>query len=320
MTPERPHNPELERHELIAYAQTFLPRFDRYSRQNNDGSYSAIPEPISMDILRQHVNGTLTLGAYALNVRNEAQWICFDADTDEEWRGLWEMASELKAEHAPSYLEPSQRGGHLWLFLSEPLSGQDARRFARQLAAEQDIPTVEIYPKQDTLRTGPGSLVRLPLGIHRKANHRYHLVDLTGEPLAPTIRDQMRVLAHPERVSASYVELVLNLAAEPKPVPSPLAYEGKTIRIASGEVSEQIKSRISVYEFVSQFIEINRDGRGLCPFHDDHHMSFSVHRERNFWQCFATQCNKGYTIIDFWMYWRNIGFKNAVKELAAILL
>ena len=116
-----------------------------------------------MDILRQHVNGTLTLGAYALNVRNEAQWICFDADTDEEWRGLWEMATDLKAEHTPSYLEPSQRGGHLWLFLSEPLSGQDARRFARQLAAEQDLPSVEIYPKQDTLRTGPGSLVRLPL-------------------------------------------------------------------------------------------------------------------------------------------------------------
>jgi CHC2 zinc finger len=320
MTPERLHNPELERHELMAYGQTFLSRFDRYSRQNNDGSYSAIPESISLDTLRQHFNGTLTLGAYALNVKNEAKWVCFDADNDEEWRGLWEMAEDLKGEHVPSYLEPSQRGGHLWLFLSEPLSGQDARRFARQLMTEQDLRTVEIYPKQDTLRTGPGSLVRLPLGIHRKANHRYHLVDLSGEPIAPTIRDQIRILANPERVPASFVDLVLQLAPEPKPVPSPPSFEGKTITISGSEVSEQIKSRISVYDFVSQFMEINRDGRGLCPFHDDHHMSFSVHKERNFWRCFATHCNKGYTVIDFWMYWRNISFKKAVKELYALLL
>ena len=83
MTPERSPHPELERHVLMAYAQTFLLRFDRYSRQNNDGSYSAIPEPISMDILRQHVNGTVTLGAYALNAKSEAKWVCLDADNDD---------------------------------------------------------------------------------------------------------------------------------------------------------------------------------------------------------------------------------------------
>ncbi|MEZ4671444.1 MAG: CHC2 zinc finger domain-containing protein [Anaerolineae bacterium] len=320
MSLERLPNAELNRRELSPYAQTFLSRIDRFARQNRDGSYSAIPEAVNMDILQQHIAGTVTLGAYALNTTSEAKWVCLDADTDTEWHRLRNMAQELKDEHVPNYLEPSLRGGHLWLFLPEPLAGQEARRFARQLLYEQDLPTVEIYPKQDRLRTGPGSLVRLPLGVHRKANHRYHFVDLSGEPIAPTIREQIRILARPERVPRSFVELVLSLSPEPQPIPYPPPFEGKTLTISGGEVSEQIKSRISVYDFVSQFMEINRDGRGLCPFHDDHHMSFSVHRERNFWRCFATHCNKGYTVIDFWMYWRNISFRQAVKELAASLL
>ncbi len=59
-------------------------------------------------------------------------------------------------------------------------------------------------------------------------------------------------------------------------------------------------------------------GRGRCPFHDDQVASFGVNDAENFWHCFA--CNRGGSIIDFWMEWRECDFKTALKELAGMLL
>src|SRR5438105_10137119 len=96
-----------------------------------------------------------------------------------------------------AYRELSRRGGHLWLF-PPPTTGTDIRRFAKQLLIQHKIPEkrgnapgIEIYPKQDVLVTGPGSLVRLPLGIHRVTSKRYSFITADGKPLAPTVREQM---------------------------------------------------------------------------------------------------------------------------------
>jgi hypothetical protein len=328
--PENQFSPELNRYDVLAFAQTFMPRFDCYPRQHTEtGKYYVTYHEVTIDLLRSHVSGKrhpelgyVTLGAYALDKNSRASWVCFDADDEEEWQGLRQLAGDLKQEHIPSYLEPSRRGGHLWLFFPEPLPGRDARRFAKQLLWEQDLPNIEVYPKQDELRTGPGSLVRLPLGIHWRADppKRYHFIDTNGKPTAPTIREQLRLLANPECIPPSFVDIILALAPESHPLPFPLLVKEKTFQAAGEEVSDRIKNSISVYDFVSQFIQLDRGGKALCPFHDDHEESFSVHRERNFWRCFATHCDKGYTVIDFWMYWRGIDFKQAVKELAAMLL
>jgi DNA primase len=83
-------------------------------------------------------------------------------------------------------------------------------------------------------------------------------------------------------------------------------------------VSERIKAAVSVRQFVSQYVELSEDGKGLCPFHDDQVSSFSVDDERNYWHCFA--CGTGGSIIDFWMQWRQCNFKAVISELAAMLL
>jgi hypothetical protein len=311
-------NPELNHDLLVAYAEVFLPRYDRYPLQSRNGSYFAVEEAVTSNLLKQHLYGEVTLGAYALNQQSQANWTCFDADDETEWQGLLSLTHELSEAQVPSYLEPSRRGGHLWLFFPEPLTGQDTRRFAKQLLSEKHLTSVEVYPKQDALKTGPGSLVRLPLGIHRKVNHRYHFVTLSGQPIAPSIRGQVQMLAYPKRIPSTFVERVLSLAPEPRPLPSPPSFEGKTIRIVGDEVSDRIKNRITVYDFVGQFVQLDRGGRGLCPFHDDHRESFSVDQGRNYWHCFAG-C-KGQTVIDFWMQWQNVNFKQAVKELATMLL
>ena len=71
-------------------------------------------------------------------------------------------------------------------------------------------------------------------------------------------------------------------------------------------------------EFVGRYVDLSSNGSGLCPFHNDHVESFSVHHDRNFWKCFA--CGKSGSIVDFWMYYRDCDFNTAVKQLAGMLL
>ena len=79
----------------------------------------------------------------------------------------------------------------------------------------------------------------------------------------------------------------------------------------------EIKAAISVRDFVSQYVELSPSGRGLCPFHDDHHPSFNVNDEENYWYCFA--CEKGGSIINFWMQWNGYDYVTAVLDLSSLL-
>lgn len=83
-------------------------------------------------------------------------------------------------------------------------------------------------------------------------------------------------------------------------------------------MSERLKAIVTVREFVGSYVELSREGRGLCPFHDDQVVSFSVNDEENYWHCFA--CDMGGSIIDFWMQWRQCDFPQALRELADKLL
>ncbi|MCA9911663.1 MAG: hypothetical protein KC519_23570 [Anaerolineae bacterium] len=94
-------------------------------------------------------------------------------------------------------------------------------------------------------------------------------------------------------------------------------------RIVGATPSERIKNRISVHDFVSQYVELDRNGKGLCPFHDDHVYSFGVNVQGNYWHCFAG-CGGG-SVIDFWMRWRKLNgqddsFTATITDLAKMLL
>ena len=65
-------------------------------------------------------------------------------------------------------------------------------------------------------------------------------------------------------------------------------------------------------------IELDAGGRGLCPFHDDHHPSFNVYLDSNgseiwLWKCFT--CNISGTVIDFVMRKEEISLEEAVRRL-----
>ncbi len=330
MNPERPARVELDRGLVVAYGATFIPRDDLYPLQLEDGSYIVIKRTLHPDLIAAHLKGLITIGAYALDPESQAQWLCCDADDAETWAGVQDMARALTEQDIPAYLELSRRGGHLWLF-TPPLPGVDARRLGRQLLAEHKLEGIELYPKQDALRTGPGAFVRLPLGRHRLSGRRYHFVTLAGQPLAPSVREQVKLLSRPDRVPGAFIDAVLSRAPPARPVsPSrPFAPQveqakrGRRKKKRQGTLSERLKAQVSVYDFVSQYVALNADGRGHCPFHDDAHKSFSVHKELNFWVCFAG-CGGG-SLIDFAMKWREAhgedgSFTATVTALAGMLL
>lgn len=303
---------ELE-HFADGIGETFIQRWDLHARQLDDGRYICIRKPLRAGHLLAHLKGELTLGAYVLDHSSQARYFAIDADDEDEMKKLANMKTSLAREGVPSYLERSRRGGHLWMFFPWAVPGKEARQFGHGLLKIYDLEGIELFPKQDQCQGGPGSLIRLPFGIHRKSGKRYGFITAAGEPIAATLSEQIRILSAPERVPESMFEAYRAVMLEKPQEPALQALSG-----AEETLSAQIKSRVTAYEFIRQYVDLSPSGRGLCPFHDDHHESFSVNLENNYWNCFAG-CGGG-SIIDFWMKLQDCDFATAVKQLAEQLL
>jgi hypothetical protein len=300
----------------LALAKRFVQRWDLYARQLADGRYICVHETLGVDQILSHLRGEITLGAYLLDEESRARFIVLDADDVGSWQRLGHLADALARKEVPVYLEGSSRGGHLWLFFAQKVSGRDARAFGHGLLAAHEIEGVELFPKQDELASGPGSLIRMPFGVHWRSGRRYAFYTPDGVPLAPSVRAQIDALGAAEPVPGAGLETYRSFIP---PKPALAAREPK--EAPTGTVSERIKASVTVLEFVSRYVELKPVGSGalgLCPFHDDHNPSFGVNDEENYWNCFAG-CGGG-SVIDFWMKWQTCDFKTAVKELAGMFL
>src|SRR5712692_5081900 len=162
----RPH-PETGRHHY------FRPKAGR------DGEPASLTEPI----VREHLEGRITIGLYALNpVTQRCKWIAVDGDYKDSIKHLCELQWELQRQAVESALEMSRRGAHLWIFAEQPLLARDCRLLMAHLAEKLRIPVkgagtadgIEVFPKHDELKEGDfGNAIRGPLGIHRAIGARY---------------------------------------------------------------------------------------------------------------------------------------------------
>lgn len=312
MSKEFEQNPETQ---ILAniLAGAFVQRRDLYPRQLEDGSYVCIRKPLLERHLLRHLTGELTLGTYCLDPDSRTRFVVLDADDEHQLARLERIVGDFGQAGVPSYLETSRRGGHLWLFFEQSVPGHEARSFGLGLLNSYDATGIELYPKQDRLNGGPGSLIRLPFGVHRKSGLRYGFLSRDGQPLAASLAAQIHALAAPQTVpQAAFARYAASgETTAPKRVVRPSVGAGETL-------SEQIKSSMTVLDFVSQYVELSPSGRGRCPFHDDQRASFSVNAEKNYWHCFAG-CGGG-SIIDFWMKWKRMDFPQTVHDLAGMLL
>jgi hypothetical protein len=142
-------------------------------------------EPVSLtvDILKHHLEGAVTIGLYALNpLTQRCKWVAIDADYKDSMEDLLKLQYHLAADKVEAALEMSKRGGHLWIFFEKPLLARECRIYIYNLALRLKVPVkragpaegIEVFPKHDELRAGEfGNAIRGPLGIHRGAKRRF---------------------------------------------------------------------------------------------------------------------------------------------------
>src|ERR1035437_1437030 len=137
---------------------------------------------LTQDTIRRHLEGEITVGLYAINPATQcSKWVAIDADYEDSLMDLLKLRFHLKQDGVESALENSRRGGHLWLFMEEPLPSRDCRIYVCGLALRLGIPIkrgrqdrIEIFAKHDALKPGRyGSAIRGPLGVHRGASQRF---------------------------------------------------------------------------------------------------------------------------------------------------
>jgi len=84
------------------------------------------------------------------------------------------------------------------------------------------------------------------------------------------------------------------------------------------EFIDDLLARADIVELIDARIQLKKAGReykGLCPFHNEKTPSFMVSPAKQFYHCFG--CGAHGTAIGFLMEYENLGFRDAVEELAA---
>lgn len=82
----------------------------------------------------------------------------------------------------------------------------------------------------------------------------------------------------------------------------------------SKEVIDEIKSRNDIVDVIGSYISLNDKNKALCPFHNDHSPSFSVHQDKQIYKCFS--CGESGNVITFVQKITNSTFAEAIKILA----
>jgi hypothetical protein len=81
------------------------------------------------------------------------------------------------------------------------------------------------------------------------------------------------------------------------------------------DLFEKVRTQINIADVLEQFgVHIDRNGKGLCPFHSDSNPSLSIDKKSNRFKCFA--CDAGGSAIDFVAKLKGIEPFEAVKLIA----
>lgn len=86
----------------------------------------------------------------------------------------------------------------------------------------------------------------------------------------------------------------------------------------NNNLTEQIKDRLDIVEFIRQYVPgLKRSGKtykACCPFHKEKTPSFTCNSEKGLFYCFG--CQAGGDIFDFLMKIENLSFNEALEKLA----
>ena len=184
----------------------FVSRHDNYAVQRQNGDYFRVGKPLTLKVLRQHLEGRVTVGAYQLNAESMVKTLIFDLDPEKledpqlTARTIVEECVNKPERKKPRFyrkavlLEASRHPDpsyHIWVFFQPvPVPAQVARWLGFKVLEHANInpKRVEVFPKQGGLTEARpyGNFVKLPLGKHQVHDKWSRFLDLeTLEPVTP---------------------------------------------------------------------------------------------------------------------------------------
>jgi CHC2 zinc finger len=168
---------------------------------------------------------------------------------------------------------------------------------------------VEFFPKQDEGTREYGSLVRLPLGVHRRSNCRYWFFSWDAEArlhLAPAARSVQESLTWLPRLRRVIVPDLDTLSPAQNSMGNDAAQSlAKTVALPVP------------FAVIGRYVQLDRRGLGCCPFGKHHsdgkdsHPSLRVYQPKRVggscWYCYVWE--RGGNLFDFLCYWHDVSAK-----------
>ena len=126
-----------------------------YNTRNKKWNFGKKLLPLDDDIIKQHILGHETVGAYQISPNDEVKWCCIDIDSHHGESDTQDKAKKttevLRHYGIPFLLEASgsPNSYHIWIFLNKTKT-YNAYSFIRQVKSESEL-DCEVWPKQKTL-------------------------------------------------------------------------------------------------------------------------------------------------------------------------
>jgi len=191
--------------------------------ENNKSRYNKIEGPNADfdEALISHLDGSRTLGVYTIILEEPSKDCClhctFDFDLGiEDRRGIEQITDSKARDEAFSqallvlenkvrdfiiYLNSvgitndmylvsfsGSKGWHLDIFFDRPIPVKTVYNFASIIKTQAKLPkSLEVFPKQMASGGAYGSLIKLPLGVHRVTGKRGYFVDLFQDANKPPL-------------------------------------------------------------------------------------------------------------------------------------
>jgi len=220
---------------------------------------------LTADTIRRHLEGEITIGLYAINPATQrTKWVAVDADYLGAMEDLLKLQYSLQQDRVQAALEMSRRGGHLWVFMQQPVLARECRVYIYNLALRLGVRIkgagaangIEIFPKHDELRKGEfGNAIRGPLGVHRGANRRYWFYGADH-----SLDEQIAYLNRIARVSEEQLrQFIAGKAMPPE-------FERKTLSAQQGiRPARSSGLEFRILEHVGQTRKVGRNYVTRCP-------------------------------------------------------
>jgi len=206
----------------------FVNRSDAYARQFKNGekkAFALVQEPLTSELIQEHLNQTDKLGVYQLNHEHKAKWVCFDFDlnTEEDYNNALALKQYLLKQNYHPLLELSGGGdykAHVWVFC-ELTQASILKAWGKWVVKQSECTPHEIFPKQTELdKQGFGNLVKLPLGINLSTNRLSYFLDASNQRILE--QEALLRVVNYHLQNLDVVELPEGITVEPEKTYTPI--------------------------------------------------------------------------------------------------